>query len=69
MVIQRRVDGHENFHRPWSDYEKGFGDLNGEFWYGLKNMNCLIQTGHWELRVVLNFGTRPDPTFTTMCLK
>ena len=37
LVIQRRVSGGtENFFRGWSDYEDGFGDLNGEFWYGLK---------------------------------
>jgi len=39
-VIQRRKDGSENFHRPWSDYEKGVRDLNGEFWYRLKTINC-----------------------------
>ena len=43
-------------------YEKGFGDLNGEFWYGLKAMNCLTQAGQWELRVDMNFPTRSDPT-------
>jgi len=40
-VIQRRKDGSENFNRPWADYEKGFGNLNGEFWYGLKALQKL----------------------------
>jgi len=57
-VIQRRKDGSESFNRPWSDYEEGFGDLNGEFWYGLKNMNCLTQTGQWELRVDFEFKNK-----------
>ena len=59
-VIQRRKDGSENFNRPWSDYENGFGDLNGEFWYGLKSISCFTQTGQWELRVdfQLTNGTR-----------
>ena len=57
-VIQRRVDGSLDFNRPWSDYEKGFGDLNGEFWYGLRNINCLTQTGQWELRVDFEFKNK-----------
>ena len=57
-MIQRRKDGSVDFNRPWSDYEKGFGDLNGEFWYGLKNMNCLTQTGQWELRVDFEFQNK-----------
>ena len=44
--------------RPWSDYEKGFGDLKGEFWYGLKNMNCFTQTGQWEMRVDFEFKNK-----------
>lgn len=60
-VIQRRMDGSENFHRPWVDYENGFGDLNGEFWYGLKALHCLTtQKSQWELRIDFKFqnGTR-----------
>ena len=57
-VIQRRKNGSVDFNRPWSDYEKGFGDLNGEFWYGLKNMNCLTQTGQWEMRVDFEFENK-----------
>ena len=56
-VIQRRQDGSVDFNRPWADYEKGFGDLNGEFWYGLKAINCLTQTGQWELRVDFSLET------------
>ena len=57
-VIQRRVDGSVDFNRSWSDYEKGFGNLNGEFWYGLKPINCLTQTGQWELRVDFEFKNK-----------
>ena len=54
LVIQRRVPGGtENFYRGWSDYEKGFGDLEGEFWYGLKNIHCLTNTASMELRLDL----------------
>ena len=42
MVIQRRiVNGDVNFTRDWNDYVNGFGDLNGEFWYGLDNIHYL----------------------------
>ena len=44
-VFQRRQDGSENFYRGWQDYEDGFGDLTGEFWLGLKNLNRLTQIG------------------------
>ena len=57
-MIQRRKDGSVDFNRSWSDYEKGFGDLNGEFWYGLKSMNCLTQTGQWEMRVDFEFQNK-----------
>ena len=51
LVIQRRVaGGTENFYRGWSDYEEGFGDLEGEFWYGLKNIHCLTNRESVELR-------------------
>ena len=57
-VIQRRVDGSVDFNRPWMDYEKGFGYLNGEFWYGLKAVNCLTEVGQWELRVDFEFKNK-----------
>ena len=51
LVIQRRVAGGTvDFNREWSDYEEGFGDLEGEFWYGLKNIHCLTNRDSVELR-------------------
>ena len=40
-VFQRRMDGTENFFCNWSDYVKGFGALDGEFWLGLSKINRL----------------------------
>ena len=45
-MIQRRVEGGTvDFNRDWSDYEEGFGDLEGEFlvWtskYTLSHQQC-----------------------------
>ena len=52
IVIQRnKKNSLVNFNRDWTDYEKGFGDLHTEFWYGLAAMHCLTQRGQWEMRV------------------
>ena len=39
-----------SFNHPWSDYERGFGDLNTEFWYGLRNIHCLTEREKVELQ-------------------
>ena len=52
IVIQRNQIGSSvNFDKKWVDYEKGFGNLTTEFWYGLAAMHCLTQRGQWEMRV------------------
>ena len=52
IVIQRnKKDSAVSFNKNWNDYEKGFGDLSSEFWYGLSMMHCLTQRGQWEMRV------------------
>ena len=52
-VIQRRNAsmGWVNFTRNWADYEKGFGDLDGEFWIGLKNIYELTSQQNMALRM------------------
>ena len=53
-VFQRRKDGSVDFYRNWTDYEEGFGDLNGEFWLGLSKIHRLTQDGtDYTLRVDL----------------
>ena len=59
IVILRRnanVTQQENFTRPWADYERGFGDLNTEFWYGLRNIHCLTEREEVELQTEVRQG-------------
>ena len=56
LVIQRRKDGSENFHRFWWEYQMGFGSLTGEFWFGLNALHCLTSQGQWELRIDLKLS-------------
>ena len=53
MVFQRRQDGSEDFYRNWSEYEKGFGNLEGEFWLGNDNLHRLTSNYWQELRIDL----------------
>ena len=52
IVIQRKVENSLiSFFRNWREYEDGFGDIKKDFWYGLKLMHFLTQSGQWEMRV------------------
>ena len=56
LVAQRRKDGSVDFNRPWVEYEEGFGNLDGEFWYGLRPLHCLTSQGQWQLRIDFTFS-------------
>ncbi|XP_054458724.1 angiopoietin-related protein 3 [Anoplopoma fimbria] len=52
-VIQRREDDWVDFDNTWDKYEKGFGDLEKDFWLGLKKIHSLTQQGVYILRIDL----------------
>ena len=53
-VFQRRQDGSQDFYLYWDDYERGFGNLGGEFWLGLSKIHALTASAaRSELRVDL----------------
>ena len=51
-VFQFRETGLANFFRNWTDYQQGFGNLDGEFWLGLEKIHRLTSTAT-QLRVDL----------------
>ena len=55
VILRRKsnVSPQVNFIRSWKEYENGFGDLNTEFWYGLRNMHCLTSRDAMQLRIEL----------------
>ena len=53
-VFQRRKDGSVDFNREWIDYERGFGNLSGDYWLGLAPLHHLLQlSGANDLRIDL----------------
>uniref|UniRef100_A0A0K8V0W4 Angiopoietin-related protein 4 n=1 Tax=Bactrocera latifrons TaxID=174628 RepID=A0A0K8V0W4_BACLA len=52
-VIQRRMDGTEDFYRDWDDYVTGFGDPEGEYFIGLYKLYALTNDRPNELWIKL----------------
>ncbi|XP_071946034.1 fibrinogen-like protein A [Antedon mediterranea] len=50
-VIQRREDGLVDFYRDWTEYKKGFGNVNSEFWLGNEQIHRITFDGSFELLV------------------
>ncbi|CAC5363415.1 Fibrinogen-like protein 1,Fibrinogen-like protein A,Angiopoietin-4,Ryncolin-2,Ryncolin-4,Fibrinogen C domain-containing protein 1-A,Angiopoietin-2,Tenascin-N,Fibroleukin,Angiopoietin-related protein 1,Ficolin-2,Tenascin-R,Ficolin-3,Ryncolin-3,Ficolin-1,Fibrinogen C domain-containing protein 1-B,Fibrinogen C domain-containing protein 1 [Mytilus coruscus] len=52
-IIQKRYDDSVNFQRIWTEYENGFGNVNGEDWLGSKHIHRLTSSGNYELKIDL----------------
>ena len=53
-VIQRRINNTINFNRQWKEYVRGFGNVEGSFWLGLKAMHHLTRSG----KIILRFDLK-----------
>lgn len=53
LLIQKRIDGKVDFHRTFSEYEAGFGNLSAEHWLGNKHIHAITSSGNYELLVEL----------------
>nr|XP_056701265.1 angiopoietin-related protein 3 [Euleptes europaea] len=52
-VIQNRVDGSLDFNQTWESYINGFGNLEGEFWLGLRKIHSIVDQADYILRIEL----------------
>lgn len=52
FVFQRR-NGTLNFNRTYEDYRSGFGQPDGEFWYGMVALRRHIQGSLSDMRIVM----------------
>lgn len=52
-VLQKRFDGHVDFHRTWQEYKKGFGEPSGEHWLGNEFVSKLTNLQSYKLKVEL----------------
>lgn len=52
--IQQRVDNSTDFYRNRTEYVRGFGNFESNFWLGLDNIHCLTHNEPCELLVKIS---------------
>ncbi|XP_063154116.1 angiopoietin-related protein 3 [Candoia aspera] len=52
-IIQKRSDGSIDFNQTWESYIDGFGNLDGEFWLGLRKIYSIVDQAGYILRIEL----------------
>ncbi|KAH8360204.1 hypothetical protein KR093_011400, partial [Drosophila rubida] len=58
MIIQRRIDGKQDFNKNWEEYKLGFGDMHGDFFLGLENLHHITSSKVHELHISLSNSWR-----------
>jgi len=53
LVIQQRLDGSGDFKRNWTEYRNGFGQYDGNFFFGLEKIYRLTSSYPHELYIYL----------------
>lgn len=52
-VFQRRLNGSVDFYRNWLEYVNGFGDVDSEYWLGLRHLHRLTHADLMEVLIYL----------------
>ena len=52
-LIQRRFNGSVDFYRNWTEYQRGFGSTDGEFWLGNDIIHQITSLGNYMLKILL----------------
>ncbi|KFB37289.1 hypothetical protein ZHAS_00004506 [Anopheles sinensis] len=47
IVIQNRIGNSVDFHRNWTEYRNGFGNVGGDFWLGLEYVHQMTMN-YWS---------------------
>ena len=66
VILRRKADVSQqiNFTRTWNDYKHGFGNLNTEFWYGLRNIHCLTSRQQVDLSIEIKYANGTEHIYT-----
>ena len=66
VILRQRknINVHVDFNRTWDEYEDGFGNLNTEFWIGLRSIHCLTTRDDVDLLIDLRQAGGSRMTWT-----